>query len=137
MKKKTKTMREHMRELSRRGVEARRAKRAAQLVSRAIFPLEGEVTVAAKDAAERWLTTQDWVSDVRESERRYAEACRSGWEGLIAKRAEAPYVPGRSRDWLKLKCVLEQEFVKDPKQTITQLLGKATVTRFARIAIAE
>src|SRR5207253_2340848 len=38
-----------------------------------IFPLAGEVTVAAKDAAERWLTTQDWVSDVRESERRYGD----------------------------------------------------------------
>jgi bifunctional non-homologous end joining protein LigD len=46
-----------------------------------------------------------------ESERRYAEACRDGWEGLIAKRADAPYAHGRSRDWLKLKCVLEQEFV--------------------------
>ena len=45
------------------------------------------------------------------SERRYAEACRSGWEGLIAKRADAPYVRGRSKDWLKLKCVLGQEFV--------------------------
>ena len=38
-------------------------------------------------------------------------ACRSGWEGLIAKRAAAPYVAGRSKDWLKLKCVWEQEFV--------------------------
>jgi bifunctional non-homologous end joining protein LigD len=46
-----------------------------------------------------------------ESGRRYADACRAGWEGLIAKRADAPYVGGRSRDWLKLKCVLEQEFV--------------------------
>jgi len=46
-----------------------------------------------------------------ESERRYADACRAGWEGLIAKRADAPYTAGRSRDWLKLKCVLEQEFV--------------------------
>jgi bifunctional non-homologous end joining protein LigD len=45
------------------------------------------------------------------SERRYAEACRAGWEGLIAKRAESTYVQGRSADWLKLKCVLEQEFV--------------------------
>ncbi len=35
----------------------------------------------------------------------------SGWEGLIAKRADAPYVAGRSKDWLKLKCVWEQEFV--------------------------
>ena len=46
-----------------------------------------------------------------ESERRYADACRSGWEGLIAKRAGAPYTRGRSRDWSKLKCVLDQEFV--------------------------
>jgi DNA ligase D-like protein (predicted ligase) len=39
------------------------------------------------------------------------EACAKGWEGLIAKRAEAPYQPRRSRDWLKLKCSLGQEFV--------------------------
>jgi DNA ligase D-like protein (predicted ligase) len=41
----------------------------------------------------------------------YAEACRKGWEGLIAKRADAPYVHGRSRDWLKFKCSAEQELV--------------------------
>ena len=35
----------------------------------------------------------------------------SGWEGLIAKRADAPYARGRSKDWLKLKCAWEQEFV--------------------------
>ena len=52
--------------------------------------------------------TEAWRHD---SERRFAEACRSGWEGLIAKRADAPYAPGRSKDWLKLKCVWEQEFV--------------------------
>ena len=41
-----------------------------------------------------------------------AEACAEGWEGLIAKRSDAPYVVGgRSRDWLKLKCVRDQEFV--------------------------
>jgi bifunctional non-homologous end joining protein LigD len=38
-------------------------------------------------------------------------ACEQGLEGLIAKRAGSPYVPGRSREWLKFKCVLEQEFV--------------------------
>jgi bifunctional non-homologous end joining protein LigD len=46
-----------------------------------------------------------------DSERRFTEACRSGWEGLIAKRADAPYTRGRSKDWLKLKCAWEQEFV--------------------------
>ena len=40
-----------------------------------------------------------------------AEACREGWEGLIAKRVGTPYVSSRSRDWLKLKCTRAQEFV--------------------------
>ena len=47
----------------------------------------------------------------RDGEAFYAEACRKGWEGIIAKRAEAPYTHGRSRDWLKFKCSAEQEFV--------------------------
>jgi DNA ligase D-like protein (predicted ligase) len=41
----------------------------------------------------------------------FERACREGWEGLIAKRADSPYVPKRSRDWLKIKCGLEQELV--------------------------
>lgn len=52
--------------------------------------------------------SEAWRGD---SERRFGEACRAGWEGLIAKRADAPYARGRSRDWLKLKCVWEQELV--------------------------
>jgi bifunctional non-homologous end joining protein LigD len=44
-------------------------------------------------------------------ERFYQEACHRGWEGLIAKRADSPYRHERSRDWLKFKCVNEQEFV--------------------------
>lgn len=38
-------------------------------------------------------------------------ACKLGLEGVIAKRKDAPYVSGRSGDWLKLKCTLRQEFV--------------------------
>jgi bifunctional non-homologous end joining protein LigD len=41
----------------------------------------------------------------------FQEACAKGWEGLIAKRADSPYVHSRSRDWLKLKCSFEQELV--------------------------
>lgn len=40
-----------------------------------------------------------------------SSACAEGWEGLIAKRADAPYRGGRSPDWRKLKCVRDQEFV--------------------------
>jgi DNA ligase D-like protein (predicted ligase) len=49
----------------------------------------------------------------------YRLACERGWEGVIAKRADAPYHHGRSADWLKFKCVRDQEFVvggfTDPK----------------------
>ncbi len=47
----------------------------------------------------------------RDGEAFFAEACRKGWEGLIAKRVDAPYTHGRSRDWLKFKCSAEQELV--------------------------
>jgi bifunctional non-homologous end joining protein LigD len=40
-----------------------------------------------------------------------ADACRDGWEGLIAKRLGTKYVSTRSRDWLKLKCTRGQELV--------------------------
>ncbi len=43
--------------------------------------------------------------------RYHREACGKHWEGLIAKEADAAYVHGRSRRWLKLKCVHRQEFV--------------------------
>jgi bifunctional non-homologous end joining protein LigD len=40
-----------------------------------------------------------------------AQACKLGLEGIIGKRADAPYREGRSRDWIKLKCNKRQEFV--------------------------
>jgi bifunctional non-homologous end joining protein LigD len=53
----------------------------------------------------------------------FQQACRDGWEGLIAKRADAPYLAGRSKDWLKFKCTGGQEFViggyTDPQGTRT------------------
>lgn len=39
------------------------------------------------------------------------QACQLGLEGIIAKRAQAPYRSRRSRDWLKIKCQQRQEFV--------------------------
>ena len=49
----------------------------------------------------------------------WRDACRKGWEGVIAKRADGPYEHRRSANWLKFKCVNEQEFVvggyTDPK----------------------
>ncbi len=37
--------------------------------------------------------------------------CSQHLEGLIAKKVDSAYVPGRSENWLKIKCHREQEFV--------------------------
>jgi bifunctional non-homologous end joining protein LigD len=57
----------------------------------------------------------------REGEAFYQEACRRGWEGVMAKNGDSTYVSRRTREWLKFKCVKEQEFViggyTDPERT--------------------
>lgn len=44
-------------------------------------------------------------------EKFHEEACKKSWEGIIAKKANSSYVHGRSRNWLKFKCMNRQEFV--------------------------
>lgn len=39
------------------------------------------------------------------------DACARGAEGILAKRADSRYLSARSTDWLKLKCVRQQELV--------------------------
>ena len=41
----------------------------------------------------------------------HREAARLKLEGIISKRASAPYRAGRSADWLKIKCLGREEFV--------------------------
>jgi len=47
----------------------------------------------------------------KEGEKYYKEACKKGWEGIIAKRLDASYQGKRSRDWLKFKCHKSQELI--------------------------
>jgi bifunctional non-homologous end joining protein LigD len=49
----------------------------------------------------------DRLTDAQPWER----ACREGWEGVIAKRRDAPYEHRRSPHWLKMKCEATQELV--------------------------
>ena len=54
-------------------------------------------------------------------EKPWEHACNNGWEGVIAKRRDAPYEHRRSKHWLKMKCEASQEFVvggfTDPQGT--------------------
>ena len=41
----------------------------------------------------------------------FSQMCMAGKEGIISKRIDAPHRATRSKDWVKVKCTLRQEFV--------------------------
>jgi bifunctional non-homologous end joining protein LigD len=48
---------------------------------------------------------------VGHGEKLFEAMCSAGQEGIISKRADAPYRSGRTKSWLKIKCTYRQEFV--------------------------
>ena len=48
---------------------------------------------------------------VGQGEKLLEAMCKAGGEGIISKKAEAPYRGTRTKSWLKIKCTLRQEFV--------------------------
>jgi bifunctional non-homologous end joining protein LigD len=44
-------------------------------------------------------------------EKLFEAMCREGYEGIVSKKAEAPYRGTRTKAWLKVKCTRRQEFV--------------------------
>ena len=76
-------------------------------------------------------------SDVPES----AVAAERETIATIAKNEGKPgaqldkIVEGRLQGWYKERVLLEQPYARDEKQTIAQLVGAATVTRFAQVVV--
>ena len=48
---------------------------------------------------------------VAKGEKLFEAICAEGGEGVIAKKASAPYRGDRAKNWLKIKCINRQEFV--------------------------
>jgi bifunctional non-homologous end joining protein LigD len=48
---------------------------------------------------------------IGEGEKLFQAMCREGFEGIVSKRADAPYLGKRTQSWLKVKCIQRQEFV--------------------------
>jgi elongation factor Ts len=99
--------------------------------------LAHDVALHIASAAPRWLRREDVPDDVVAAERQVFENLTRN-EGK-PEQAVPKIVEGRLGGFFKDNCLLEQAFVKDPKQTITQLLApaKAEVTRFARIQVGQ
>jgi bifunctional non-homologous end joining protein LigD len=48
---------------------------------------------------------------IGKGERLFEAMCAAGQEGIISKRADAPYRHARTKNWVKVKCTRRQEFV--------------------------
>ena len=71
------------------------------------LPLEERRDLLAKLPLEQPLHRVDLIDDDSPWER----AQREGWEGVIAKRRGSIYEHRRSKEWLKMKCELSQNFL--------------------------
>lgn len=101
------------------------AKRGNQLVYIAFdllyldgYDLRGATLLERKTLLAKLLTAASKAGPVRYSEHLrspggavFTHACDLALEGIVSKRADRPYVEGRSSDWLKAKCTARQEFV--------------------------
>jgi bifunctional non-homologous end joining protein LigD len=71
--------------------------------------LERKAALALTVPARGVISYGDHV--VERGEAFYEAAAEQRVEGILAKRADSRYTGGRTRDWLKIKCHLRQEFV--------------------------
>lgn len=61
------------------------------------------------------------------------EARRAGWEGVVAKRADAPYQAGaRSRDWRRLAVARRREFVVGEPESVVQARATSDESEVSR-----
>ena len=66
---------------------------------------------------------------VGDGQKMFEHAAKLNWEGIISKRADAPYRSERNENWLKIKAVHKGKFpvvgfVKDPSGVAALYLGK-------------
>ncbi|HLS63010.1 MAG TPA: non-homologous end-joining DNA ligase [Ruania sp.] len=103
--------------------DARRARATGVAVYYYVFDL---LSLDGQDVRDETLTERkrrlrtllQWTDPVRWTPHRrnageeyFGQICGRGWEGLIAKRTDAAYARGRTKDWLKFKCEAGQELV--------------------------
>ena len=99
--------------------------------------LKSLTTIERKERLEALLAHADTpihVSDhvLGAGETLFQSLCEAGQEGIISKRADAPYRSARTRNWVKIKCTRRQEFV-----IIGWSKSKARARPFASLLLAQ
>ncbi len=97
--------------------------------------LAHDVAVHIAFARPQYLSRHDVPDAEVEPERTLIEA--QAREQGKPEQAMTKIIEGRLTGWFKERCLLEQPFVKDEKQTVQQVLGDATVVRFAQVEIGR
>jgi len=95
-----------------------------------------DICLHIASCAPEFLSPEDIPAEVREEEKRI----EMGKEDLAKKpeNIREKIVEGRLHKILAQKCLLEQGFVKDPSQTVAQLIeGKLNITKFVRYTLGE
>jgi elongation factor Ts len=95
--------------------------------------LAHEIAVSAAFSKPRYVTRDEVPESVIAEE-------RAGFEGITRaegkpEQAIGKIVDGRMNSWFKDHVLVEQAYAKDDKQTITQLLGDATLVHFVQAYI--
>ncbi len=97
--------------------------------------LAHEVAVSAAFSKPRYLARDEVPQSEADEERATLEGITRA-EGKPEQAIEK-IVEGRLNAWYKDQVLLEQPYAKDDKQTITQLLGGATIAAFAQVYIGS
>ncbi len=95
--------------------------------------LAHDIAVHIAFAKPLYLSRDDVPADEVEAERKTVEEISLN-EGKSAA-ALPKIIEGRLNGWFKERVLLEQNFIKDEKQTIAQILGDASITAYAQVVI--
>ncbi len=96
-------------------------------------PLAHNVALHVASMRPGWLSRDDVPQERVDDERQLIETLTRN-EGK-PEAALPKIVEGRLGGWFRDHCLLEQPYVREPKQSVTQTLGDARLTRFAQVEI--
>ena len=98
-------------------------------------PLAREISLHIAFSKPQWLSRDEVPADRVAEERQVLESITRN-EGK-PEAALSKIVEGRLKGFFKEHVLLDQDFVKDTKVSIAQLLGDAKITRFAQVVIGR